>query len=238
MRCPNCGFQQEDERTDVCTRCGYSQVEPDRSGPPWEKRQSALDFAAILATLQGVLFRPEKTFRAMKRTGGLGGPLWYAVMLGTIGGWFSILWNSFFHSLGVLGEGLGDEEIVGYVAFLVTAFLMPFLVVLGVFIGSAITHVCLLIVGGATKGFEATFRVTSYVGGSTELFNIVPVCGSIVGVFWYIVAMIIGVREVHEISTGKAVIGVLLPLIVCCGCLSIGLFLVFGAAMTEFLKNL
>ena len=238
MQCPNCGFAQADAQGDTCVRCGYSGEEKQRTGPAWENRQSAVDIQAFLNTLSGVLFRPVETFRGMKRTGGLGGPLLYAVILGTLGGWLSVLWNSFFHSLGVLGEGLGDEEIVGYVTFLVVAFLMPFLVALTVFIGSAITHVCLLLVGASTKSFETTFRVSSYAIGSTELLNFVPVCGGLIGFVWYIVAMIIGVREAHGISTGKAVVGVLLPLIFCCGCLGLVLSLVFGAALTEIFRNL
>ncbi len=238
MRCPNCGFKQADTQGDTCVRCGYSGEEKQRTGPAWEHRQSAVDIQAILNTLSGVLFRPVETFRGMKRTGGLGGPLLYAVILGTLGGWLSVLWNSFFHSLGVLGEGLGDEEIVSYITFLVLAFMMPFLMALIVFIGSAITHVCLLLVGASTKSFETTFRVSSYAIGSTEILNFIPLCGGLIGGVWYIVAMIIGVREAHGISTGKAVVGVLLPLIVCCSCLCLILFIGFGAVLTEFIGNL
>jgi hypothetical protein len=43
------------------------------------------------------------------------------------------------------------------------------------------------------------------------------VIGSIVGGVYYLILIILGVREGHEISTGKAVLAVLLPLIIVFG---------------------
>lgn len=238
MRCPNCGFMQADTQGDTCVRCGYSGEEKQRTGPAWEHRQSAVDIQAILNTLSGVLFRPEETFRGMKKTGGLGGPLLYAVILGTFGGWLAILWNSLILSFGVIGEGLGDEEIVTYLSYLAMAFFMPLIVTIFVFIVSAIIHVSLLLVGASTRSFETTFRVFCYAVGSTETLNLVPFCGGFIGFVWKIIATIIGVREAHGISTGRAVVGVLLPLIVCCGCFILFIFVVFGVALTGFFSNL
>jgi hypothetical protein len=70
-----------------------------------------------------------------------------------------------------------------------------------------------MIVGGNRKGFEATFRAISYSYGAA-LFYIVPIIGGFVGGIYLFILAILGVREGHEISTGKAVLAVLLPLIV------------------------
>ena len=98
---------------------------------------------------------------------------------------------------------------------------------IGTFIGAGILHVCLLITGGEKNGFEATFRVVAYSSGATALFQVLPFCGGIIGGIWALVAQIIGAREMHETTTGKAVVAVLLPLICCCGC-AIILFMIFG----------
>jgi hypothetical protein len=73
-----------------------------------------------------------------------------------------------------------------------------------------------MIVGGNQRGFEATFRAISY-SHSALLFHIVPFVGSFVGGIYLMILAILGVREGHEISTGKAVLAVLLPLIVISG---------------------
>jgi len=79
-----------------------------------------------------------------------------------------------------------------------------------------VTHLCVMIVGGNQKGFEATFRAICYSFSAT-LFYIVPIIGSFVGGIYILILAILGVREGHGISTGKAVVAVLLPLIVVAG---------------------
>lgn len=106
--------------------------------------------------------------------------------------------------------------------------LLPVFLVIGLFIGSGIVHICLMIVGGANKSFEATFRVIAFSQGSTGPLQMVPVCGGLIACIWALVVNCIGISRAHETTTGRAVLAVLLPLIVCCG----GVFLIammFGA---------
>jgi hypothetical protein len=97
----------------------------------------------------------------------------------------------------------------------------PLVILLWLFIWSGVLHVCIMLVGGTTKPFETTFRVVCFSSGSTQLLAMIPVCGWMLSMVWNIVVQCIGVSRAHEIDTGKAVIAVLLPAIVCCG----GLFL-------------
>lgn len=219
MQCRKCGFWLPEPTPESCPQCSHPfHSGDDRSGPPWESRSSGIDLEAMLATVKGVLFQPAATFRSMRREGGMGGPLLFAVILGTISGWFGLLWQGFIQSLGFLSEGVGDQWLIGYIGLMVIAVLMPGFVLIGAFVSSAFWHVSLFLVGGAKKSFETTFRVTAYVSGATNLFQIIPFCGGFIGGFWYLVAMIIGVREAHEISTGRAVLAILLPIILCCAC--------------------
>src|SRR6266436_336468 len=51
-----------------------------RSGLPWDDRQQKGFFTAFIETLQMVLTRPTEAFTVMRREGGFGGPLIYAVI--------------------------------------------------------------------------------------------------------------------------------------------------------------
>ena len=103
---------------------------------------------------------------------------------------------------------------IGSAAFVI---LIPLFVVIGLFIGSAIVHVCLMIVGGANHSFETTFRVVAFSQGSVGPLQMIPVCGGLISAVWGLVCNCIGLARAHDTDTGRAVLAVFLPLIVCCG---------------------
>jgi hypothetical protein len=192
---------------------------PPRSGLPWDERDQKGWFNAFIETLQMVLTRPDFAFRSMRVEGGLAGPIIYALIGGCVGGLVSFLFSLGFQSIGLsMGRrntfamltGMG----VGSVAFIV---LLPVIIVLGLFIGGAIVHLCLMIVGGANKTFETTVRVLAFTQGSTGPLQMVPICGGIIAGVWALVLNCIGLARAHETDTGRAVLAVFLPLIVCCG---------------------
>src|SRR5690348_1104681 len=63
---------------------GSTSVAP-RSGLPWDDRHTKGFFNAFIETLQIVLSRPSDAFTMMRREGGLGEPLFYALIGGTFG---------------------------------------------------------------------------------------------------------------------------------------------------------
>jgi hypothetical protein len=163
----------------------------------------------------------------MPVSGGVGSPLLYAVILGYLGLVATTLYNLVFS--GLMGssfrsfggqyaqlEQLQDmlEGGVGATVQLVTG---PLWIVLGAFIGAGILHVMLMILGGANRDFEATFRVVCYAH-AINVINLVPFCGSLVAVLAWIVIATIGLAAVHRTSTGQALSAVLLPLLLCCCC--------------------
>jgi hypothetical protein len=99
------------------------------------------------------------------------------------------------------------------------------MIAFSILVGSAITHLCLMIVRGNKRGFKATFRTISY-SYSARLFDIVPVIGSLIGSIYMLILIIIGVREGHDISTGKAVLAVFLPVIVGIGLVIMAVLLI------------
>jgi hypothetical protein len=190
-----------------------------RAGLPWDERDQRGWFTAFIETLQMVLTRPDFAFRSMKTEGGLAGPILYALIGGFIGGIVSFLFSLGLQSVGLtLGQrdtfavltGMG----VGSIMFVI---FLPLLILLGLFIGGAIFHVCLMLVGGANKTFETTLRVVAFSQGSTGPLQMVPICGGFIALVWGIVLWCIGLARAHETDTGRAVLAVFLPLIVCCG---------------------
>src|SRR6266581_103321 len=190
-----------------------------RSGLPWDERHSRGLFSAFIETLQMVLSKPGAAFTAMKREGGLGEPLLYGLIGGSFGFIVYFIYNLAFQSLGMfanrnnpfthlIGAGIGE-------IFLIVC--APLFVLIGIFVGSAILHVCLLLVGGARQSFETTFWVVCFAGGSVNPLLVIPFCGGLIVGIWKIVLYCIGLARVHETDTGRAVLAVFLPLIVCCG---------------------
>src|SRR5260370_7621248 len=104
------------------------------------------------------------------------------------------------------GMGLGS------IAFII---LLPVMIVIGLFIGAAIVHLCLMIVGGANKPFEATFRVLAFSQGSTGPLQMIPVCGGLIAGVWGLVVTCVGLARAHETEPGRAVFAVFLPLVFC-----------------------
>jgi hypothetical protein len=190
-----------------------------RQGLPWEHRQERGLVNAFIETLQMVLSRPAEAFSVMKTEGGIGEPLLYALLGAGAGALVSFLFSFGLRSVGVFGEHrTGFAALpwlgVGSAAFII---LIPVFIVLVLFIGAAVVHLCLLIVGGAKKTFETTFRVLAFTQGSTGPLQMIPLCGGLIAGIWALVSNCIGLARAHEIETGRAVLAVLLPVIVCCG---------------------
>jgi hypothetical protein len=203
-----------------------------RAGLPWEHRQEPGFINAFVETLVMVLTKPGEAFAVMKREGGLGEPLIYALIGGCLGGIVSLLFSLGLQSAGFFADrhdtfaamaGMG----AGSAAFIV---LVPLFIVIGLFIGSAIVHLCLMLVGGANQSFETTFRVLAFSQGSTGPLQMIPICGGMIAGIWALVCNCIGLARAHETDTGRAVLAVFLPLIVCCGGVLLIAFMFGGLA--------
>jgi hypothetical protein len=201
------------------TTAGSTSAAP-RTGLPWDQRHSKGLVSAFIETLQMVLTRPNEAFTLMQREGGLGEPLLYGIIGGSIGGIVSFLFSIALQSVGLVSDrqhnafaamaGLG----AGSIAIII---FLPVIIAITLFIGAALVHVCLMIVGGAKQSFETTFRVIAFTQGSTGPLQMIPVCGGFIAGIWALVLNCIGLARAHETETGRAVLAVLLPLIVCCG---------------------
>jgi hypothetical protein len=207
-------------------------------GIPWDERDRIGFVSALVETTRDVLTGPGAFFRAMPVTGGLGSPLLYAVIVGWIGLVASAFYQAIFRSvvgssLGALGSERPEVAallgwVEGWAGFVAQALFGGVFVVIGVFITAGVLHLVLMLLGGARRGFEATFRVVTFSQATSVLF-LVPFCGQLVGLIWTLVLHVLGLAEAHQIGHGRAVAAVLLPiLLVCCCCAGLA-FLFAGA---------
>jgi len=205
------------------------------SGTPWERRDQIGIAAGLVETTTQVLGQPESFFRQMPVTGGLSSPLLYGLLIGYVGVVASTLYSLVFHltfgGLGGLARHGGPFErfapfLEGGVSLVGNLVLGPVFIVIGLFISAGILHLMLLLLGGAQRDFEATFRVVGYTQ-ATSILQIVPVCGNVAQIVYGIVVAIIGLSHAHNITKGKAAAAVLIPIVlVCCCCgAAIGIFM-------------
>ncbi len=83
---------------------------------------------------------------------------------------------------------------------------------ISVFVVAGIAHLLVMLIVGATNsGFGATFRVASYAS-VTSLVSWIPIIGGLLGLYGSYLA-VVGIREMHQTTTGKAAIVVLFPVI-------------------------
>jgi hypothetical protein len=188
---------------------------------PWEDPgQPSLN--GLFETVRLLATRPGDAFRRMPITGGIGRPLFYAVAIGWLGLAVNIAWQVLFQGAWLPFLESADE-LAGMGAMygltigsgFVLALLVPFFIIIGVFIAAAIYHLMLLIVGGATSGFEATARVVCYAQ-TAHLAGLIPCCGPIFGLVWTVVLYVVGLSVAHRTSQGKALLAFVLPLVLCC----------------------
>ncbi len=244
MFCPHCGKEISEGQV-FCQYCGLKLGEPaqvvaepgGREKTPWEDRETQGFFRGLFRTMKQVLFSPAEFFKKMPITGGLTDPLLYALIVGMVGLMFSYTWQMMLE--GTI-QGFMPAEIrasryqmfsgMGIAAL---AAISPFLIIIGLFIASGVLHVMLLLVKGARAGFEATFRVVSYCA-SPNILLVIPFCGWVIASLWIMVITIIGLKEAHETSGGKAAFAYFFPVLLCCGMIVLLFLLFMGAIAASF----
>jgi hypothetical protein len=214
---------------DMAREAGITPYPPGEEGKycPWEDMERLGFFQALLTTVREVLFSPTQFYRRMPTKKGLTNPLIFALILGVLGGVLGLAWQQVF----MLQLGQLPEITTTYLVGITIA--LPLIVLVGLYLGSAIGHLCLMVVGGNRRGFEATFRVIAY-SWSTQIFGLIPFVGSLIIPIYDLIIVIIGLRESHSIGTGRAALAVFLPIIVI-----LAFFLVVGISLlyklSEFL---
>ena len=164
--------------------------------------------------IKGFLISPVETFQKVKDED-LGTMLKYFVVLAVI---YSILLAIIFATMasamtavmpikmpfmGATAGGLA--AVTMFIGYLI-------LLIIGLFIGAAIVHIFVYLLGGK-EGYTQTVKAIGYGMTPSLLLGWIPFIGIIASI-WALIVEIIGIRELQEMSTGKAVLAVLLPAII------------------------
>ncbi len=161
-----------------------------------------------------VVLQPVGFFAALPRSGSLLNPLIFALICTEI----SAILGGILRLAGVgegfvAGYGFQVPENQDFGEFIGSVIFAPIGGVIGVFVVAGIGQLVIrLVVGATNSGFGATFRVASYTG-VTSLVSWIPIVGWLLGLYGIYLA-VVGIREMHETTTGKAVLVVLIPAIV------------------------
>lgn len=204
-----------------------------RPGLPWEYKGH--NFPSWWETAKLCMMQPSQAFSIMRLYGGMGSPMLYCGFGLGIGAAANLLWNLPM-TLGLMmvgkQQGGADAGVLMGVQLAVQLAQSVMFVLLGatvfLLIGTAITHVCLMMVGGAHQGFETTLRVLAFAQGSTAWLNIIPCAGPLMIFVWVIVLEINGLAQAHQTTSGKAALALFLPLIVIGVCAALFAAVVLG----------
>lgn len=218
---------------------------PPAGGSPWEDRDRLGFLGALVETTKQVLGQPTRFFREMPATGGIGAPLLYAVVIGWVGAVAAGLYSALFQS--IVGSGLTSfaerpelaeafHFMQSWTGFVIQAVFAPVGIAIAVFVAAGVFHLMLLVLGGAQRDFEATFRVVGY-SQATSVLMLVPFCGSLIAWVWSVVLYVVGLAEAQRVGYGKAAAAVLLPLVLVCCCCGL-LVLLAAGALTTFISHI
>ncbi len=219
--CPHCGFDTGEGAT-TCPLCGSrtgssaaggsaprAGDERGVAGPAarWEDPRGTFP-SNLIATWRASLFEPAAFFQSLPYRAPLARPVLYYLIVSVISAFFVLLCGSVSDSL-FPSMALGSSEQVGP---LVQFFFEPFgkLIVLGV--GTLVLHALALVLAAEPRGMGATLRVFCYAWGPS-VFTIVPILGPIVGFVWSVALLVVGVREAHRTTGGRAAVIVVTPIL-------------------------
>ncbi len=205
---------------------------------PWEDRPRIGFADAFVDTIRLFVTRPAEAWSRTREKGDIGQPLFFAICVGWIGIIFNSVYGLLFGQVWLRFLPFEYRERMGAMMAgtmgwtIAQIVLAPLFVLLGLFIGSAILHVCFLVVGAlsnSTAGFEGTIRIVGY-SWVAQLAHVIPVFGGLLALVFSLILSVMGAQALHRSTQGKAILGVLLPIVLCCGCVVVGL-IVGGAAL-------
>jgi hypothetical protein len=189
---------------------------------------------AFWEKVKGLMASPSATFDSVKGEGWGTSYGFYAkllvifailftIVLAAVGLWLLSMFfgfaASFLTAFGVPAESISGvmtaEGLAGmFLGIMAVAMLISIIVggLIGILVGSGWMHIWVWLCGGR-KGVGQTIKAMTYGSTPSLLLGWIPFIGFIFAI-WSMVVSIIGIRQLHEISTGRAVLAYLLGAII------------------------
>jgi hypothetical protein len=173
------------------------------------------------------LTTPDRFFSRVSWDGPFSRPLLYFLIMAVLASLIGLFWF-------VWGPwGAAEELGLTLQIQLLSFFLTPFAVLVGLGVITLVQHLFVLILAPDRRSIGATATVLCYATGVGLASAILPpalgLAGAVPGVFgatyfvlsimlhvavqaWYVIVVVIGLRYAHSVSTGRAAAIVLLPM--------------------------
>lgn len=173
---------------------------------PWPPAAAESVFDAWGRTWKGASLAPRHFFASLPPDGSRGAAILYYLSIGIPVAGAELFWT--------MVRGGSDEATatgLGQWAPLIDFLVSPIYLMVSLILSAGAVHLMLKLFGGTGGEYGLTMRVFAYAY-SPQILGIVPVAGSIAGFIWMVVVAIIGVREAHRTTNGRAVAAILIPL--------------------------
>jgi hypothetical protein len=217
-QCPKCGTLLPDDTASFCPLCNHPLLAGDGQAAsetrvPWESVERLGVTGALVQTIRECLFRPYLFYGKIGRASSTKMAFVYALILGSLGGLVSAAWSylfsdSLFYWLPWLENSISTSA---YSA--TTLMLLPLITALQLGVTTLYFHVLLFLLRSKRQGIKATFLIICYAE-STAVLNLVPLVGSVLSMAWSVLLVTAGISRVHRMSSVKAFLIILLPLLI------------------------
>lgn len=211
----------------------------------WE--DGAMPFPASLGlTWWECMVSPDRFFRRVAWSGPFSRPLLYFLIVTVLAGLFGLFWFVW----GPWEPGVTLElQLLGF-------FLTPFAVLLALGFVALVQHMFVALMAPERRGLGATATVLCYASGVGLVSAVLPpplavgrpvlaaagmtylvlyVLLALAVQVWYVFVLVIGLRQAHSMTTGRAAAAVLLPIVIG---MALGLVLIAVGVALAILSDL
>ncbi|MDD5474164.1 MAG: YIP1 family protein [Candidatus Methanoperedens sp.] len=186
----------------------------------------------MVEKVKGFLLEPKKTYVASKEDTLTDAMRYYiiiAVVFSALFAFMSSLASSLFSSM-MGSKQFGMMFTPGAEVEEATLLFARSLIlgVMGIFLLGCILHIFVYLMGGR-RGNKQTIKAVMYAATPGLLFGWSPFIYSIAAL-WSLVLVILGIRELHEITTARAIMTLVIPIIILFVIAAVVVFMIFQGA--------
>lgn len=255
QNCPHCQKPTDVSSSGYCLECGH----PIRAAavPAWQVGLGPIK--QYFSDLYEITSRPTRFFRRMPTTGGVSGPLAFALVTHWLGSALEFLWHSLIGGTAVryvndLMKMAGDvadvdnpgksaqlfqirDQLMHWIWGAGSVIVDPFFTLLSILFTTLFVFAAARIfVSPGREGspreitYESSLRIVCY-GLSPSILAGIPLAGSFIAGLLTAIVTVVGAREVYRINLGRAIVVALFPKILFWGTLMLGMFFALLAVL-------
>lgn len=244
--CANCGYELE-VVAESCPLCGTlirgvspghgTVISTGEAADPVAWESPAVPFPSnFLRSYGQIITAPSSFFARVPWERPLARPLLFYLIVVIVSAFFSLILTA------VIGvpEGLEEAfssyelgiEMSGGAIALVTFFATPFLLLAVLLLNTLVLHLFVAMLARERRSLGATARVICYAIAPYPV-SAIPFVGPLASSLWITVLVILGLRQAHRTTPGRAAAVVLIPLAILVGFYLLLIALAVALSLTE-----